>query len=218
VADSLGELGGLLLAEGKLAEFESVCREELELHRKLYGDEDPRTDDAVIAVADAVAKQGRLAEAEALLREVLKSASHDPEREAYLLGPLTRLLHQQNKYVEIETLARQRLALSRKLFGDGAPETDSPLMELADLLINYGKSTEGEALLHEALRSVQDSSTNKPDRLDNLRQSLQRNYEAIGNLPKRKSSIASVRRCAGIGHQQSRKSAGAHKGPRKGPR
>jgi tetratricopeptide (TPR) repeat protein len=71
VARSLSNLGGVLQAQGKFAEAETVYREALAMRRKLLGSEHPGVANLLGGLAEVLLAQGKFAEAEASARECL---------------------------------------------------------------------------------------------------------------------------------------------------
>ncbi len=67
------------------------------------------------------------------------------------MGNLAIVYESEGKYLQAETLANQKLAISRGVLGREHPETLLSISNLADIYIDEGKYKEAEALLAQTL-------------------------------------------------------------------
>src|SRR5262249_16496641 len=114
------ELAGVLDAEGKLPEYEVLCREALELKRKRVGNDGYDVAQLLCGLAYALHRGGRLSDAKAALRESIAIANkaggnQDQPGVAQSLYGLSWVLVLEHKLPEAETAARQALAVRRQL-------------------------------------------------------------------------------------------------------
>jgi tetratricopeptide (TPR) repeat protein len=98
---------------------------------------------------------GRLAEAEALLRETAEVWRHEHGAESEwtlsAISTLANALKAQGKLDEAEPLYREALATSRRTLGDAHKSTLNSINNLGGLLQDQGKLGEAEPLYREAL-------------------------------------------------------------------
>ncbi|HRK32057.1 MAG TPA: serine/threonine-protein kinase [Tepidisphaeraceae bacterium] len=136
-------------------EAEPILREALDRARRLLGDEDAITLNAIGAVGMTLRMQNRFAEAEPLLRTRLEvdRRMHGPASEelASSLNALAVLLNTQDRREEAEALHREALAMRESLLGGDHPSSLSSRGNLARVLQQQGKLAEAETLLREVL-------------------------------------------------------------------
>jgi tetratricopeptide (TPR) repeat protein len=122
---------------------------------RLVGDESVDLFDARAGLAMASYIQGKLPDAESLLRKSLAVAQKrygpDHHYAADEMLMLVVVLEQENKFDEAERLARQCLAIHRKTLGPGHPHFDQALQLMAALLNNEGKTKEAADAYRELL-------------------------------------------------------------------
>ena len=124
---SMGNLGLLLHAQGKLDEAEPLLREALEARRATLGDRHAQTLISMSYLGGLLTDQGKLDEAEPLLRENLEASRATlGDRHPHTLTSLNNLgllLHAEGKLDEAEPLLREALEASRATLGDQHPKT-----------------------------------------------------------------------------------------------
>jgi tetratricopeptide (TPR) repeat protein len=155
VAQSLNDLGLVLIAQQKLSEAEEAVAEALATRQKLFGTENA---DAATSLNDLSAiyrEMGKLVEAETMAREALKIRQklfgNENLAVADSLRNLCIILGDEKKWDESEATARKVLAMRRTLLGPEHPWVASALEDLAWAVGSNGKSVEAESLLREAL-------------------------------------------------------------------
>ncbi len=155
IADSLNNLGVLLLAQNELAEAEPILREALAIKRAALPAGHPGIADGLSNLAGLLQEQNKLPEAEPLFREALAihraalPAGHPSI--ALGLNNLAVLLLTQNKLAEAEPFMREALQIRRAALPAGHPDIADGLTNLAGLLQDQNKLAEAEPLYREAL-------------------------------------------------------------------
>ena len=134
-------MGGLLRAEGRLAEAEPYWREALEKFRRTLGEEHPDTLVSIGNMGSLLRDQGRLAEAEPFHSEALEKRRRTlGEEHPETLGSaslMVRLKLDQDQFREALDLVAPYEPAARKAFtGGNAPR-------LADFLTAFGRARAG---------------------------------------------------------------------------
>jgi serine/threonine protein kinase/tetratricopeptide (TPR) repeat protein len=141
------------LGEYPLAE-QYYCRA-IDLHQRALGPEAPQTLGSRCWLGKMYFDQGRLAEAESQLREVLdrglKNFGRDGGTANFAETCLVRVLRDQGRLAEAEAAARDHLRRLRPEVPAGHSMLDEPLEDLGWVLIRRGKYAEAEPVLREAL-------------------------------------------------------------------
>jgi serine/threonine protein kinase/tetratricopeptide (TPR) repeat protein len=180
VAESLTELGLVLQKQGKMAEGDEMRHEALAIQTKLLGTEPPGAVESPDQIADKLRsqgeladflrQQGKLAEAEATLREAVsiqrQRLGNEHPNMPVLLEKLANVLGEEKKLEESGVLLREALTLRRKTNGDQDPEVAKWYKELSDMLRSQGRHTEVEALHRETLAIAQKSAASDPYELE----------------------------------------------------
>jgi eukaryotic-like serine/threonine-protein kinase len=155
IADSLNNLGVLLLAQNELAEAEPILREAMAIKRAALPAGHPGIADGLSNLAGLLQEQNRLPEAEPLFREALaiRRAALPAGHPSIALGlnNLAVLLLTQNKLAEAEPFMREALQIRRAALPAGHPDIADGLTNLAGLLQDQNKLAEAEPLYREAL-------------------------------------------------------------------
>jgi tetratricopeptide (TPR) repeat protein len=155
IADSLNNLGVLLLAQNELAEAEPILREALAIKRAALPAGHPGIADGLSNLAGLLQEQNKLPEAEPLFREALaiRRAALPAGHPSIALGlnNLAVLLLTQNKLAEAEPFMREALQIRRAALPAGHPDIADGLTNLAGLLQDQNKLAEAEPLYREAL-------------------------------------------------------------------
>jgi tetratricopeptide (TPR) repeat protein len=146
-------------------------------HRAVAAFDGPGVDvhdraDAIRGLAGALTSEGKYAEAEDAFRRAIAIYENEQARQlgqhlasgtgesrlwlpmglSNALGALARLLAQQFRYVEAESLNRRALAITEGSFGAMHPDVGSQLQSLAVDLRNLCRYAEAEPLLRRALK------------------------------------------------------------------
>ncbi|MCO6435515.1 MAG: serine/threonine protein kinase [Phycisphaerae bacterium] len=155
VAEDMGNLAGVVGAEGNYAEQESLMRQSLEILRRLHPGDDVNVAGAEQGLAASLRVQGKLNEAERHYRAALEMRRRLYGAEnieiAQSLNSLALLMQNKGNLAEAEALFRDALAMRRRLLGPMHPIVADALNNLANLVHLRGDLTEPESLLREAL-------------------------------------------------------------------
>ena len=161
ITESYAKLGNV---EGALATREEcqakAARAALEMSDRNYNARTWRETNALrcdIAVAVA---QGKLAEAEPLIRRVISVYESAPNtRGTYVVGnrhmQLAENLRQQGRLAEAENEARIGLAVYQNSLGTTSQRTGAALITLGRIIAEQGRLKEGEALARKGLEVIQ---------------------------------------------------------------
>ncbi|TVQ32022.1 MAG: hypothetical protein EA376_07400, partial [Phycisphaeraceae bacterium] len=123
--ESIGNMGVLLQAQGKLSEAEPYNREALEGRRRVLGGEHPNTLTSINNMGLLLQAQGKLAEAEPYYREALEarrlvSGDDHPDTLASI-NNMGFVLQAQGKLAEAEPYYREALEGRRRVLGGEHP-------------------------------------------------------------------------------------------------
>ncbi len=155
IADSLNNLGVLLLAQNELAEAEPILREALAIKRAALPAGHPGIADGLSNLAGLLQEQNKLPEAEPLFRESLaiRRAALPAGHPSIALGlnNLAVLMLTENKLAEAEPFMREAMQIRRAALPAGHPDIADGLTNLAGLLQDQNKLAEAESLYREAL-------------------------------------------------------------------
>ena len=153
VARSLLDYGWNLYECEEPREAETRVREALAIHRKV-GLQNGATIEILSMLQLCLNAQYRYKEAEEVAQEILVIARQQPDPQPEVANVLHRLAYatiMQGDPVKAERLARESVALQRKLHRDNHPETAWGLYGLAWVLRDQKKFDEAEAYYREAL-------------------------------------------------------------------
>lgn len=191
VAESLTNLGGLMLYRGDYRSAEGFFRQALEQRRKRLG----RHPDVAASLNDlglSLAYLGDYAAAEPLYREALamrrELVGRDDPTVAETLNNLAFLLHDKGDYAAAEPIYREVVAMDRKLLGDEHPNLAIDLDNFASLLDDKGDYAAAEPLFREALeirrKALGEGHPDVAKSLNNLASMLERkgDYAAARSL------------------------------------
>src|SRR5204862_257834 len=161
-ARALYQLGDVLAVQLRLVEAETMHRETLAMYRKLNGNEDLMVAKVLYELAMYLALQNtKLLEAETMNREALaiqhKLLGKEHPDVTMSIDQLARVLQQQGKLAEAETLCREELASAMALFKRSATN-DSKRSDfamslafcqggLSGVLAKVGQSDQAEQLM-----------------------------------------------------------------------
>jgi serine/threonine protein kinase len=153
--DSLGELGELLRAQGRLGQAEPLLRETLETRRRLLGPTHPDTLTSASRLASLMVAQGKLSEAESRYREVLndrrRTLGSDHPDTLESISDLGATLQRQGKLSEAEPYYRELLEKIRRVRGEDDPFALRAIGDLGVLLQTLGRPAEAEPFYREVL-------------------------------------------------------------------
>ena len=145
---ALSGQGAWLGARGDDAAAATVHRRSVELTEELLGPDDQETLVMRTNLANTLARLGQLAEAEAMLRQLLADRTRVSGRAAVstqvLLNSLAVLLHGQQRLDEAESLYREAVELGMKDPGPEHPDVLTVRMNLASLLRSRDRLSEAE--------------------------------------------------------------------------
>ena len=154
-----GNLGNVLLLQGKHSTAEAVYRDTLERQRAALGPEHKNTLLTAGNLAMALQKQSKFSEAEPLVRDTL-AIQQDVLGKAHFhtlstAGSLTVLLSQTGQHAAAEELGRDALAQAQRTLGPDHPQSLNIADTLATVLGNQGQNAEAVALLTATLATEQ---------------------------------------------------------------
>jgi tetratricopeptide (TPR) repeat protein len=122
----------------------------LELDRRVLGEKDPKTLNAMAHVGQIATNQGRYVEAEKILNRALELQRRvlGPEHRATLnsMNSLGLVYYREAKYAQAEALLTQTLEIQRRVLGPEHPNTLSTMTDLSDLYAGQGKPAQAAVL------------------------------------------------------------------------
>jgi hypothetical protein len=168
LAQTLRDMGYLLVMAGKPGAAEPYLREALALYRKLHQQEDYwGTAWNNMILAQALAGQQQFPAAEQAYREALEAYSKTQgiggEGYTQALHALLGLLISQDKHAEGEALLKDLLVQQRRTLGGTNATVAATLHQLADLLATRNKPDEATSRLREALEIASNLSADLPN-------------------------------------------------------
>ncbi|MGH7179907.1 MAG: tetratricopeptide repeat protein, partial [Tepidisphaeraceae bacterium] len=193
------DLGEYALAELNLTRA-------LTLTERVHGEEHADVASALADLGVLRIRQGKLDEAEPLLRRALEIHHRfdNDEGEENTLNSLATMLQDQGKLAEAEALFRQSLELQRKRRSSGDPHLAMGMNNLAVLLYARGKLPDAEALFREVLTSfrktVGDEHPEVANTLNNLGVVLQDQNKLSEAEPLIREAVSLRRRLLGSEH------------------
>lgn len=142
-------------AEEDWRRLEKVTRRRLAIEERAYGADSAVTATTRSWIGQALARQGRDAEAEPFYRralEITRAARGSRHSETLLaMSNLAGVLERLGRYADAEPLRRELVDLSRAMFGPKTGETAAATIAMADLLRAQARTVEAEPLYREAL-------------------------------------------------------------------
>ncbi len=154
-AQSLNDLGWVLLEKQRSKEAEPLLNEAIRIRRRLRGDEHQETAESLNLLAFARKDQGDIAAAESLYRETLalrrKIFGNMHRDVAQSLNNLALLLSEKGDYDAADKLYQEALIIDRKLAGMEDPDVLTHLSNYALLKDTKGEYDDAEHLYQEII-------------------------------------------------------------------
>ena len=148
-------LGEILWQRGKLAEASSIFNQALQVSRKIFGENDRRTADALDSLAKIALAQNRLAEAAEFARQALergiKGAGVESFRTGYSRTTLAMIQIQRGEYADAEVQSRAALAVFEKTLPPDHPYVASAEYQLGMALLATERPKDAEACFRAAM-------------------------------------------------------------------
>ncbi len=127
----------------------------LELERRLFGEENPKTLKTISRLGRTAFLQGKYADAEALSSQALKSQRRvlglEHPDTLYSMISLANAYRAQGKYAQAEALGSQTLEIQRRVLGPEHPDTLNSMNSLANVYKAQAKYAQAEALYSQTL-------------------------------------------------------------------
>jgi tetratricopeptide (TPR) repeat protein len=161
--EQLTEQSNKLIQEGNVAGAEQGFQQALYLAEKSYGLIDARTAQSMAALGIAYAAQGKVIEAEALLRysiEIMGKSTKDETEQLPLLEHLAGLYSALGRFTDAATLYKRTVEINEKVYGKENPQTAAALIDLAGAYASQEKYSEAEPLTTQALQ-IYEKTTGK---------------------------------------------------------
>lgn len=163
---NVNSIGTVQYANGDLAAAAASFSTALAVLRARFGDDHPHTATISLHFARAISEQGRHAEAEQQLRDVIaRLASQQPAgRETFISAhtALGRTLLRQQRPEEALRILEAGAQLSREQLGDANVRTAEAELGMAKALIALERYADAETLLRRSSRSLEDSPIRQP--------------------------------------------------------
>jgi non-specific serine/threonine protein kinase/serine/threonine-protein kinase len=146
-------IGQTYLDLGLYPEAKKQLVRALELHRRVLGEENPKTLESTTGVARAAFRQGEYSEAERLHSRTLTvqrrvlGMEHPDTLES--MNDLADVYSVQDKNAQAEELLDQTVAIRRRLLGLENRETLGAMNDLANVYVNLGQYAKAEALYRQ---------------------------------------------------------------------
>ncbi len=148
-AQSLANLGTLLLQRGRMVEAEPLLREALQIRRAVLRENDPQLANVLRNLGQLLCRRGDVSAAEDALSEALRidRQALDPEHPelALSLNAFAFLLKANNRLSEAIPLLREALAIQLARSGPDHPDVAVARMNLAHALGDAGELLEARA-------------------------------------------------------------------------
>ncbi|HMK35182.1 MAG TPA: tetratricopeptide repeat protein [Desulfomonilaceae bacterium] len=151
----LTEDGNKLFQDGKVEQAEKKFQQALYLAEKTYGPTDARVAHSLGSLGTSYAAQGRVIEAEALMRfsiDILERGGRNPTEQLSIVNNLASLYAARGRFHDAAIAHKKCLEISEKAFGADDPRTASALMDLAAAYASQENFAEAEPLVSRALQ------------------------------------------------------------------
>ncbi len=188
--NAVSELASLLNTRGMLNEAETLQREALGLHRKLYGESHILVAEDVASLADLRSNAGDYRGAAELDRQAgeIFRAALGPESPQLANTMVARgnWLERSGQLTEAEAEIRRGYAMNAKLLGEHHPETASAAHNLVNVLHDEGKNAEAEKIMDGLVRWQRSADPKSP--------ALAFNLAGLGGLKRARGDYAGADR------------------------
>lgn len=155
VADQVQyQLAWNVAQQGKYEEAERILRDQVSGAEEAHGAGHPGLWMTLQSLALVLQRQGRHAEAEAMLRRVLATRRREHDENtltASIMHDLAVVLHERGKHVEAQILLEDALAMRQHLLGSEHPASGESMRALATTLAAQGRYEAAEWLLRRAV-------------------------------------------------------------------
>ena len=156
IADTMANLGTLLVHQGRYAEAQAMHRDVLQMRRSLLGETHPHVTASMTDLVTILHLTGDFDAAEPLAREVIdrrrrQVGDRDHPDLAEALLSLGEILYRRGDYEDAEAMFRQSLAMLRRSSPGQHSEIATHTYNLATVLRRRGRWPEARALYGEAL-------------------------------------------------------------------
>ncbi|MHC5112080.1 MAG: tetratricopeptide repeat protein [Planctomycetota bacterium] len=154
LADSLGALAELRMAEGRYAEALELQQRVLDISTAQQGGESAAVAQSLGNIGFALQELGRLPEAEESLQksvEILRRLETEPTQIAHSLNNLGCYLMDMGDFAGAESALREAVEIRREFLGNDHPGTAIALNNLAQSVAELGKLQAAIPLLEESL-------------------------------------------------------------------
>jgi serine/threonine-protein kinase len=170
VAYSMGSLARVLLEQAEFDESERLMRDALAMHIETNGREHPIVGAMMNDIGRLLYERGDYVAAEKMHREALTFlrsivGSEDRNAVAVSMIRLGNDLAALGRLVEADSLARNGLALTRRLHNDRGPWAAAGFVDVAAIRLRLGAVAEAESLFAEGLkrlRAMEPGGTARP--------------------------------------------------------
>jgi serine/threonine protein kinase/tetratricopeptide (TPR) repeat protein len=145
-----------ILSRSELADMAMApVRHSFETRERLLGADHPDTLSSQSSIAQLLVVQGKLAQAEPMLQEILEKQRRvlgDEHPDTLIsVADLGRAISYQNRSAEAEKYFREVLDVRRRLLGPEDPDTLTAIAEMGEVLLGQGRFAEAEPYIREAL-------------------------------------------------------------------
>jgi tetratricopeptide (TPR) repeat protein len=155
VADVLARLGVALAAQGKLDQAETILRQALAIHARLWGDHDLRVAKILHNLSGIAYYRDDRAGSERFIRRALTIREAAlPDDDPDLAGSreaMALLLQKEGRTAEAEQLLEHLAASAEKVFGPDHPELARTLMNLGLAREDQGRQAEARQIFERSL-------------------------------------------------------------------
>lgn len=202
--------GKVLYDQGRYAEVLELVQVQLEIRRRILGDDHSETLNSFQNVSELLYIQGRLAEAESFCSEAMEGCRrlHGENHPVTILSInlLGKLFSNQGKLVESERLFRQASEAARRVMGDKHITTLGVILNLATILKDQSRLDEAETLYREAVEGFRSELGDEhPTTLGSI-DSMGELYRAQGKLEEAelllREALEGFRRVLGDKHRE----------------
>jgi serine/threonine-protein kinase len=187
VAATLVELAAVLDPhERGGGEAVPLLQEALELRRRRLGDDDPRTSDALYALAGSMHMAGDYAGAKPLFERWLNVVQRQPPQytaeRARQLGTVAGILNLTGRRADAERLSRQAVELTAAIYGPDHSRVGIELSELSVVLEDEGKLAASDTAIRAAVAVLRKAYPDGHSELAHALRNLGYHLDNVGEL------------------------------------